>query len=118
MTTKGKIALKIEKIIAACLMMAAASGVAAPMVSVEKAGAEKVTVTIQAGGNAWYLKCLKRNLELSGYFKIGPSGHGIWSESDKCRKDILHRYCPIREPSERLLPHESYRVPLKNCYDP
>ena len=44
------------------------------MVKVEKAGAEKVTVTIQAGGNAWYLKCLKRNLELSGWFKVGPSG--------------------------------------------
>ena len=66
--------MKIEKIIAACLMMAAVSGIAAPMVSVEKAGAEKVTVTIQASGNAWYLKCLKRNLELSGYFKVGPSG--------------------------------------------
>ena len=60
--------------IAICLMMVMASGVAAPVVNVVKAGAEKVTVTIQAEGNAWYLKCLKKNLELSGWFKIGPSG--------------------------------------------
>ena len=57
-----------------CIALAAFSGVAAPVVKVEKAGAEKVTVTIQAGGNAWYIKCLKRNLELSGWFKVGPSG--------------------------------------------
>ena len=59
---------------AICLTMVTLSGVAAPVVNVVKAGAEKVTVTIQAGGNAWYLKSLKKNLELSGWFKVGPSG--------------------------------------------
>ena len=47
---------------------------AAPVVKVEKAGAEKVTVTINVQGSAWYQKCLKKNLELSGIFKVAPSG--------------------------------------------
>ena len=66
--------MKLEKMIVGCLIAVTVSGVAAPVVNVVKAGAEKVTVTIQAGGNDWYLKCLKKNLELSGWFKIGPSG--------------------------------------------
>ena len=47
---------------------------AAPVVTVEKAGAEKITVAINVQGNAWYQKCLKKNLELSGIFKVAPSG--------------------------------------------
>lgn len=66
--------MKLNKIIAASLTMVAVSGVAAPVVNVVKAGAEKVTVTIQANGSDWYMKALKKNLELSGWFKIGPSG--------------------------------------------
>ena len=66
--------LKLDKMVAAALMMAAFSGVAAPVVNVVKAGAEKVTVTLQVGGSDWYQKCLRKNLELSGYFRVGPSG--------------------------------------------
>ena len=47
---------------------------AAPVVKVEKAGAEKISVAINVGGDAWYRKCLKKNLELSGLFRVGPSG--------------------------------------------
>ena len=61
-------------LLACCLTVAMGAGAAAPVVNVEKAGAEKVTVTIQVGGNQWYAKCLGRNLELSGLFKVGPSG--------------------------------------------
>ena len=61
-------------VLSCCLMTAALVGVAAPVVKVEKAGAEKVTVTIQASGSPVYMKCLERNLKLSGWFQIGHSG--------------------------------------------
>ena len=48
--------------------------VAAPVVKVEKAGAEKITVAINVQGSAWYQKCLKKNLELSGIFSVASSG--------------------------------------------
>ena len=65
----------MKKIVIVCSVLLAAVAVsAAPVVKVEKAGAEKVTVTLNVGGSAAYQKCLKKNLELSGWFKIGPSG--------------------------------------------
>ena len=57
-----------------CVATIAMSGAMALQVDVVKQGAVKVTVTIQAGGSADYLQCLKKNLELSGWFKVGPSG--------------------------------------------
>lgn len=66
--------MKQRGILAGCLMAAMVAGAAGPLVNVEKAGAEKVTVALQVGGNPWYAKCLKRNLELSGWFRVGPSG--------------------------------------------
>ena len=57
-----------------CLVFCSLVCSAAPVVKVEKAGAEKVTVAINVQGSAWYQKCLKKNLELSGIFKVASSG--------------------------------------------
>ena len=59
------------------LCLAAASAFAAPTVHVQKEGASRVVVSIEtAGGPAAqaYNASLKRNLELSGYFQVGPNG--------------------------------------------
>lgn len=69
--------MKLNRMIVACLTIVAISCNAAPtglVVDVRKAGTEKVTVTIKAGGSATYLKTLEKNLKLSGWFRIGPSG--------------------------------------------
>lgn len=66
--------MRIGKIIISCVMASSCFCSAAPVVTVEKAGAEKITVAINVQGNAWYQKCLKKNLELSGIFKVAPSG--------------------------------------------
>ncbi len=57
-----------------CLAAAVASGAHALQVQVVKQGAARVTVTLQVGGSPDYARTLKRNLELSGWFRIGPSG--------------------------------------------
>ncbi len=51
---------------------------APPKVVVEKAGAERTIVTIKTAGSSKaakaYEKSLKRNLEISGHFRVGDSG--------------------------------------------
>ena len=66
--------MRFQNVLTACVAMASLFCVAAPVVKVEKAGAEKITVALNVQGNAWYQKCLKKNLELSGIFKVAPSG--------------------------------------------
>ena len=66
--------MQIKKMFIGCLTAAIVSGAMALKVDVVKQGAVKVTVTLQVSGNPDYLKCLKKNLELSGWFRIGPSG--------------------------------------------
>jgi TolB protein len=51
--------------------------IAAPVVTVTKSGAEKTVVTIETAGGVElkaYNSSLSRNLERSGYFKVGPNG--------------------------------------------
>ena len=66
--------MRVENAVVACLLAVSFACGAAPIVKVEKAGAEKITVALNVQGNAWYQKCLKKNLELSGIFKVAPSG--------------------------------------------
>ena len=66
--------MKMKNAVFACLLVSSLVCSAAPVVKVEKAGAEKVTVAINVQGSAWYQKCLKKNLELSGIFKVASSG--------------------------------------------
>ena len=66
--------MRIKDVSFACLAAVSLSCGAAPVVRVEKAGAEKIAIAVNVQGNAWYQKCLKRNLELSGIFKVSPSG--------------------------------------------
>ena len=66
--------MRFENIAVVCLVAASSVCGAAPVVKVEKAGAEKITVAVNVQGSAWYQKCLKKNLELSGIFKVAPSG--------------------------------------------
>jgi hypothetical protein len=50
---------------------------APPVVKVEKSGAERTLVTIETSGGIAgdkYNASLKKNLEISGYFKVGPNG--------------------------------------------
>ena len=65
---------RMENIAVVCALAVSLVCEAAPVVKVEKAGAEKITVSVNVQGSAWYQKCLKRNLELSGIFKVAPSG--------------------------------------------
>ena len=71
---EGVIEMKMKNAVFACLLVSSLVCSAAPVVKVEKAGAEKVTVAINVQGSAWYQKCLKKNLELSGIFKVASSG--------------------------------------------
>lgn len=64
----------MKKIAVILTAMAVFVATAAPVVKVEKAGAEKITVSVNVGGSATYQKCLKKNLELSGWFKVASSG--------------------------------------------
>ena len=66
--------MQIKKMFIGSLTMAFVFGAMALQVDVVKQGAAKVTVTLQVSGSPDYLKCLKKNLELSGWFRIGPSG--------------------------------------------
>ena len=66
--------MQIKKMFVGSLTMALVFGAMALQVDVVKQGAAKVTVTLQVSGNPEYQKCLKKNLELSGWFRIGPSG--------------------------------------------
>lgn len=66
--------MRLKSIAASGILALAVACEGAPIVTVEKAGAEKITVAVNVQGNAWYQKCLKRNLELSGIFKVAPSG--------------------------------------------
>lgn len=59
------------------MTMAAVAGltaVAAPTVQVVKEGANRIAVSVEASGSPAYLNCLKRNLELSGVFRVAPGG--------------------------------------------
>ena len=50
---------------------------AAPTVHVTKEGASRVVVSVETAGGtsaAAYNRSLQRNLELSGYFQVGPNG--------------------------------------------
>ena len=64
----------MKSVVFACGTVLSFVCAAAPVVKVEKAGAEKVTVSINVQGSAWYQKCLKKNLEMSGIFKVASSG--------------------------------------------
>ena len=67
--------MKIRAGFLCCLVAAAAaSSASALQVNVEKQGTTKLTVSVQVGGSPDYVKALKRNLELSGWFKVAPSG--------------------------------------------
>ena len=66
--------MNAKRMLLGCIVTAAMTGAMALQVNVEKQGAVKVTVAIQVGGSPEYLKCLKKNLELSGWFRVGPSG--------------------------------------------
>ena len=66
--------VEMKNVAFVCLVFCSLVCSAAPVVKVEKAGAEKVTVAINVQGRAWYQKCLKKNLELSGIFKVASSG--------------------------------------------
>ena len=49
--------------------------VAAPTVHVTKEGASRVVVSIEtAGGKSAYSQSLRRNLDRTGYFQVGPNG--------------------------------------------
>lgn len=65
----GKMALFGFAVLAACMADAAPS-----VVRVEKAGASRVSVSVEVGGNAAFRKCLERNLKISGYFELSQSG--------------------------------------------
>ena len=66
----------------AILLVAAAMGLAALPISAETivdvtgSGAEKITVSVQVANNA-YAKCLTKNLEISGAFKVVPGDAAI-----------------------------------------
>ena len=50
---------------------------AAPTVHVSKEGASRVVVSIETAGGvsaAAYNRSLQKNLELTGYFQVGPNG--------------------------------------------
>lgn len=66
--------MKIKSIAVSCLAVAMFSCADALEVKVVKSGAARITVSLQVSGSKDYLNCLKRNLELSGWFKVGPSG--------------------------------------------
>ena len=66
--------MKIRVGFLCCLVAVAASSASALQVNEVKQGAAKVTVSVQVGGSPDYVKALKRNLELSGWFKVAPSG--------------------------------------------
>lgn len=66
--------MEFKKAVFQCILAFSFACVAAPVVKVEKAGAEKITVAVNVKGSTWYLKSLKRNLELTGIFKVAPSG--------------------------------------------
>ena len=52
------IEMKMKNAVFACFVVSSLVCSAAPVVKVEKAGAEKVTVAINVQGSAWYQKCL------------------------------------------------------------
>ena len=68
----------MRQFVCAFALCAAASAIAAaPTVHVSKEGASRVVVSIETAGGksaAAFNRSLKRNLELSGYFQIGPNG--------------------------------------------
>ena len=66
--------MEFKKAVFQCILAFSFACVAAPVVKVEKAGAEKITVAVNVKGSTWYLKSLKRNLELTGIFKVASSG--------------------------------------------
>ncbi len=66
--------MNMKNMLAGCLAVAVAASAYALKVDVVKQGNVKVTVTLNVGGSQDYLKCLKKNLELSGWFSVGPSG--------------------------------------------
>ena len=66
--------MKMKNMLTGCLAVAVAAGAYALQVNVVKQGNVKVTVSLNVGGSQDYLKCLKKNLELSGWFSVGPSG--------------------------------------------
>lgn len=66
--------MKMKNMLTGCLAVAMTAGAYALQVNVVKQGNVKVTVTLNVGGSQDYLKCLKKNLELSGWFSVGPSG--------------------------------------------
>jgi TolB protein len=63
---------------AACVLVGAAAG-AAPLITVIKQGADKNSVSLAgltaSGANGrLFVQTLERDLEISGYFKVGPTG--------------------------------------------
>ena len=70
--------MQIKKMFIGSLTMAFVFGAMALQVDVVKQGAAKVTVTLQVSGSPDYLKCLKRNLELSGWFRTGQT-RPLWT---------------------------------------
>ena len=55
-----------------------AVAVSAPVVHIEGEGADKLTVSVETQGSAAFAKCLKRNLSVSGAFKLAaPSAAAI-----------------------------------------
>lgn len=64
----------IRSVFALSVFIAASAGAAkGPLATVEKAGAERVTVSLDLPQGA-YRNSLARNLELSGWFKVGKDG--------------------------------------------
>ena len=66
--------MQLKKMFVGSLALALVFGAMALQVDVVKQGAAKVTVTLQVSGSPEYQKILRRNLERSGWFRIGPSG--------------------------------------------
>ncbi len=66
--------MKIRNCILGCVLAVSVSEAFALTVDVVKQGAVKVTVAVQVSGSPDYAKALKKNLELSGWFKVAPSG--------------------------------------------
>ena len=68
----------MRQFVCALIVCAVASAfAAAPTVHVKKEGASRVVVSVETAGGtsaAAYNRTLQRNLELTGYFQVGPNG--------------------------------------------